>query len=406
MESLPYSADLPVQPAPSYQSILSSADYPLQNPLEQSRSTEKQSSQPAAERLQDGSASINAETVLQILLDGSIRFSAGKSQHPHMDKDRLITISDNPSPIALIIACSDARVPPEIVLDQGLGDIFTIRTAGMALSSLDLATIGYAINRWSIPLILVLGHTKCAAVYEALSIKQKTNFLEPVLSIIRPGLKSAALQPGNAQDNAILANIQRTADQILLAYPQWQNRVSGKENMIAAALYDVEIGTVQLIKLNSSPLKVPQTISAEQKTTASEHAQTPTATHAAAIPAMEVPTPPKFTGQVPQAYQKWCPRCLQGYMPNIRFCSLCGIPLVGPDARIQCPHCRQVNVISADSCWSCMKPLHNNIDPSTGKMKPSTPNQLEARPLTSCSSTSVFIAIIIFIVMMLILHHS
>ncbi|MHC0447735.1 carbonic anhydrase [Flavobacterium sp. 3-218] len=98
------------------------------------------------------------------LIEGNNRFLDGKSKHPHQDKKTVLANQDGQKPFAVVVTCSDSRVSPEIVFDQGIGDLFVIRNAGNLLSDLDMGSIEYAVEHLDTKLVIILGHTECGAV--------------------------------------------------------------------------------------------------------------------------------------------------------------------------------------------------------------------------------------------------
>ena len=103
-------------------------------------------------------------TCLEQLTEGNKRFLDEKSIHPHQNKQTVLANQDGQKPFAIVITCSDSRVSPEIVFDQGLGDLFVIRNAGNLISNIDMGSIEYAVEHLDAKLIVVLGHTECGAV--------------------------------------------------------------------------------------------------------------------------------------------------------------------------------------------------------------------------------------------------
>lgn len=101
---------------------------------------------------------------LEKLTSGNQRFLDEKSIHPHQNKKTVLDNQDGQKPFAVIITCSDSRVSPEIVFDQGLGDLFIIRNAGNLISDIDMGSIEYAVEHLDTKLIVVLGHTECGAI--------------------------------------------------------------------------------------------------------------------------------------------------------------------------------------------------------------------------------------------------
>ena len=98
------------------------------------------------------------------MLAGNRRFAEGKPEHPWQDATTRETLIDRQNPDAAVLACSDSRVPPEIVFDAGLGDLFTVRTAGQIIDDAVLASLEYAVSHLHVSLLVVLGHEGCGAI--------------------------------------------------------------------------------------------------------------------------------------------------------------------------------------------------------------------------------------------------
>ncbi|MBF0575076.1 carbonic anhydrase [Dysgonomonas sp. GY617] len=101
---------------------------------------------------------------LQILKEGNKRFLSGASTHERQDPERIKDLAKGQNPKCVIVGCSDSRVPPEIVFDQGLGDVFSIRTAGNVMADFEIGSIEYAIDHLHTPLVVVMGHQGCGAI--------------------------------------------------------------------------------------------------------------------------------------------------------------------------------------------------------------------------------------------------
>ncbi|MGO1950482.1 MAG: carbonic anhydrase [Mycobacteriaceae bacterium] len=104
------------------------------------------------------------QEALESLVEGNHRFMAEDSDHPHQDRGRRELLTSGQRPHAVVLACSDSRVPVEIIFDQGLGDIFVIRTAGEITDLSVLASLEFAVVSLGVPLVVVLGHESCGAV--------------------------------------------------------------------------------------------------------------------------------------------------------------------------------------------------------------------------------------------------
>lgn len=121
-------------------------------------------------------------TPLQQLLSGNKRFIDEKSIHPHQDKKTVLKNQNEQHPFAVVLTCSDSRVSPEVLFDQGLGDLFVIRNAGNLISDIDMGSIEYAVEHLDVKLIVVLGHTECGAIKAY--IEDKDNLYKKHLSHI------------------------------------------------------------------------------------------------------------------------------------------------------------------------------------------------------------------------------
>jgi carbonic anhydrase len=104
------------------------------------------------------------QTPLEKLVAGNKRFLDEKTIHPHQNKNSVLKNQNGQHPFAVIVTCSDSRVAPEILFDQGIGDLFVIRNAGNLISDIDMGSIEYAVEHLDSKLIVVLGHTECGAI--------------------------------------------------------------------------------------------------------------------------------------------------------------------------------------------------------------------------------------------------
>ena len=101
---------------------------------------------------------------IELLIEGNKRYITSKVKHPHQNHHRLIEISNSQDPFAVVLSCSDSRVPPEIIFDQGLGDLFVIRTAGNVIGNYELASLEYAVIKLNCKVLMVMGHENCGAI--------------------------------------------------------------------------------------------------------------------------------------------------------------------------------------------------------------------------------------------------
>ncbi len=127
----------------------------------------------------------SAKEVLDQLLEGNRRFAGSSLLHPHQDTARRSECSTGQKPVAAVLGCADSRVPPEVLFDCGIGDLFIIRNAGTVLDDSSVASIEYAVDHLKVPLLMVLGHTSCGAVTAAVKGVEAPGALGRVLGSIR-----------------------------------------------------------------------------------------------------------------------------------------------------------------------------------------------------------------------------
>ena len=179
---------------------------------------------------------------LQQLLDGNARYVADKATHPDSRP------SDAPQhPLAVILSCSDSRVPPEIVFDQGIGALFVVRAAGNTYDRPALESIEYAVAHLGTSLIIVMGHDQCGAVTAAVKEYPKPT-VSPMLKNIYPAVAKTTGQPGDPVSNAIGANAVLTA-QRLAKEPQLSAMVARGQLRIVAGRYNLSKGIVTMLPL-------------------------------------------------------------------------------------------------------------------------------------------------------------
>jgi carbonic anhydrase len=196
------------------------------------------------------SAGIGADEALSRLLNGDKRFVAGKSEEPHGAAliERRHGLTRDQKPFAVIVSCSDSRVPPELVFDVTLGDIFVVRTAGEVVDEVVVGSIEYAIEHLGTHLIVVLGHQRCGAVSAAVSGAKETGDIPDVLKAILPAVEETKTQSGDRIDNAVRGNARDIAKRLQSTGPIITPRVQSGEVKIVAAYYSLDTGQVELLK--------------------------------------------------------------------------------------------------------------------------------------------------------------
>ena len=181
------------------------------------------------------------------LQQGNERYVAGAPTASARDAGRRAEVAQGQHPFAVVVCCSDSRVGPEVVLDQGLGDIFVVRTAGEVVDDVGLGSIEYAVEHLHVPLILVLGHERCGAVDAAVSGAQPHDHLASVLAAIQPVVAKTQGEPGDALDNAVRAQVRHVVEQLAGSQPVLSEQVKAGQLRVVGARYDLDTGRVELL---------------------------------------------------------------------------------------------------------------------------------------------------------------
>ncbi len=188
-----------------------------------------------------------AEQALRLLLEGNARYVAGQMHHPHQDARRREEISAGQQPFAAILCCSDSRVPPEVVFDRGLGDVFVVRTAGNLADAIALGSLEYAVDHLGTPLVMVLGHEKCGAVTAAVQGGEAPAHIAAIVEALRPAIESVPTDCADPVDWATRANVRQLVAQ-LKANPIMAGRVAAGTLRIVGAIYYLHSGEVTLLE--------------------------------------------------------------------------------------------------------------------------------------------------------------
>lgn len=193
-------------------------------------------------------ASKTPQASLQRLIEGNKRFLDDKTTCPDRNQMRRLSTAAQQKPFAIILGCSDSRIPPEIAFDQGIGDIFVVRVAGNIVSAVELDSIEYSAIHNGSSIIMVLGHQNCGAV-EAV-IAKKTKDIETIADLIKPALtKLKQSSPVNLVD-AIEANVNNSVARIKESEVIQKLIKAGKIDVVPA-YYDFTTGAVRILENKS-----------------------------------------------------------------------------------------------------------------------------------------------------------
>jgi carbonic anhydrase len=193
---------------------------------------------------------VSPDKALESLKEGNFRFVSGKSMKPHQDLARIKELSTGQKPFAIIVGCSDSRVPSEIIFDQGLGDLFIVRTAGQVSSYASYGSIEFANVVLGAKLIVVMGHTQCGAVAAACKLPEVPGHIVTLINAIKPAAKLAKHQHGDEIENAVKINVAMQVEHLKNLEPVLSKSTKNNDTMIVGAVYDLKTGKVEFLPEN------------------------------------------------------------------------------------------------------------------------------------------------------------
>jgi carbonic anhydrase len=201
-----------------------------------------------------GTTPVTSDQVLQQLLEGNRRFVAGQPLHPRRQPEDFRPLAAGQKPRACLVACADSRVAPELLFDQGVGDLFVIRLAGNYVDGAGASVKGsieYAVAELGVPLILVLGHSECGAVKAAIQHLHNPNalpsYINQLVNQIKPAVTAVQGREGNVLANAIASNVTRSVARLKTLDPILAPRVKAGTLQVAGAVYDLSTGGVSVL---------------------------------------------------------------------------------------------------------------------------------------------------------------
>lgn len=190
---------------------------------------------------------ISAEEALAKLKAGNKRYVNGESEHPHTDPNYRSSLTEGQHPFAVVLTCADSRVTPEIIFDQGLGDLFVIRVAGNVAKDKVIGSIEYAAKYLDSKLVVVMGHEKCGAVGAALSTDDPGGHIGKILNKIKPAVYAAKTMDGDLLTNSVKMNAKITAEELKESKPILLDLIDNSGLKILPAYYRLDNGEVEFI---------------------------------------------------------------------------------------------------------------------------------------------------------------
>jgi carbonic anhydrase len=210
---------------------------------------------------------VSARDALQRLRDGNLRFASNvRGSDAFVSHTRRAELTTGQQPFAIILGCSDSRVPAEIVFDQGLGDLFVIRVAGNIVAPSQVGSVEFAAERYGTRLVVVLGHSQCGAILATLEdlrmpTENHSRNLRAIVDRVRPsveGLLATELtnDPEALVKQAVRANIRASVDHLRHASQVLEQLIQEKGLLVLGAEYSLESGVVEF--LDGVPVDHPQ----------------------------------------------------------------------------------------------------------------------------------------------------
>ena len=191
--------------------------------------------------------SVSGKDARQRLIDGNKRYSEAKATCPDSTAARRVEVAKGQYPFAAIVCCSDSRVPPELIFDQGLGDIFVIRLAGNVVDDDALGSLEYAVEHLGVKYIMVLGHARCGAVEAAVKGGNVPGHIRNLIAAIQPAVDRARLKGGDVVENAVLENVVMVVERLRSSKPILEDLVKKGELTIEGGRYGLDDGIVTII---------------------------------------------------------------------------------------------------------------------------------------------------------------
>jgi len=198
---------------------------------------------------------LTPQQALDLLKVGNKQFITDSPVRAVQGRDRRLEIARGQTPIAVLVSCSDSRVPPELLFGRGLGELFIVRNAGNTIDNVALGSIEYAIAQLGVPLVVVLGHERCGAVEAAMAVVEQSatfpgsigQMVEPIVPAVlkaRANLKGKEAPADVLLDASVRENIRRVVNRLRTSEAMLLEPVRTNKLMVVGARYDLDDGEV------------------------------------------------------------------------------------------------------------------------------------------------------------------
>ena len=196
-------------------------------------------------------ARLTADESLARLLEGNERFVAHRELYPDRGPEVRLRLAEAQHPFAVVIGCADSRVPPEVLFDEGLGDLFVIRNAGNIVDATCLASVEYGVAHLGVSLVLVLGHERCGVITAAVGVSRDgqeiRGHLWSLIDAVRPALEQTDPGGDDVVDQAVRAHVTIQVEGLRRADPIVSRAVRTGGVRIVGARYDIDRGQVEVL---------------------------------------------------------------------------------------------------------------------------------------------------------------
>ncbi|MDX2128904.1 MAG: carbonic anhydrase [Chloroherpetonaceae bacterium] len=198
---------------------------------------------------------LSSDSAIARLKAGNKRFMEGKTIHPRQNPERIREVAKGQKPFAIIVGCADSRVPNEIIFDEGLGDLFIVRTAGQVSAGASYGSIEFAEAVLGANLIVVLGHTECGAVNAACNYKNAVpgniitlvNAIKPAALKIENELKAGRIKQPDVLNATVRENVRMQVEQLRQLEPILAESMRSGRSKIVGAVYNLATGEVEFL---------------------------------------------------------------------------------------------------------------------------------------------------------------
>jgi carbonic anhydrase len=187
---------------------------------------------------------ITSDAALAELKAGNENHAQNRYRRPHQTTARLHELVAGQYPEAAVLSCADSRVPPEIIFDQGLGDLFVVRVAGNVATDAEIASLEYGAEHLHVPLLVVLGHENCGAVAATLQGGEADGHIGTLVELIKPAVEKSRTMTGDPLSNAVRTNVQMVVQQLRTTKPILSKLVAEGKLKIIGGVYSLETGKV------------------------------------------------------------------------------------------------------------------------------------------------------------------